>query len=119
MLLGNWKKKKKHEQNFPTHNLELAAVVFVFFDMEALLIWSACRIFKDHKSLQYLFTQKELNMRQRRWIELIKDYECTIEYYPRKANVVADALSRKPMSSLSHLRAVHLPRLIELRSLGG
>ena len=75
--------------------------------------------FKDHKSLQYLFTQKELNMRQRRWIELIKDYECTIEYYPRKANVVADALSRKPMSSLSHLRAVHLPRLIELRSLGG
>ena len=87
--------------------------------MEALLIWSACRIFKDHKSLQYLFTQKELNMRQRRWIELIKDYECTIEYYPRKANVVADALSRKPMSSLSHLRAVHLPRLIELRSLGG
>ena len=86
--------------------------------MEALLIWSACRIFKDHKSLQYLFTQKELNMRQRRWIELIKDYECTIEYYPRKANVVADALSRKPMSSLSHLRAVYLPRLIELRSLG-
>ena len=83
--------------------------------MEALLIWSACRIFKDHKSLQ----QKELNMRQRRWIELIKDYECTIEYYPRKANVVADALSRKPMSSLSHLRVVHLPRLIELRSLGG
>ena len=87
--------------------------------MEALLIWSACRIFKDHKSLQYLFTQKELNMRQRRWIELNTDYECTIEYYPRKANVVADALSRKPMSSLSHLRAVHLPRLIELRSLGG
>ena len=57
-------------------------------------------------------------MRQRRWIELIKDYECTIEYHLGKANVVADALSRRPMSSLSHLRAVHLPRLIELRSLG-
>ena len=56
-------------------------------------------------------------MRQRRWIELIKDYECTIEYHPGKANVVADALSRRPMSSISHLRAVHLPRLIELRSL--
>ena len=86
--------------------------------MEALLIWSACRIFTDHKSLQYLFTQKELNRRQRRWIELIKDYECTIEYHPGKVNVVEDALSRRPMSSISHLRVVHLPRLIELRSLG-
>ena len=57
-------------------------------------------------------------MRQRRWIELIKDYECTIEYHPGKVNMVADALSRRPMSSLSHLRTVHLPRLIELRSLG-
>ena len=56
-------------------------------------------------------------MRQRRWIELIKDYECTIEYHPRKANVIADALSRRPMISLSHLRVVHLPLLIELRSL--
>ena len=68
--------------------------------------------------MQYLFTQKELNRRQRRWIELIKDYECTIEYHPGKTNVVADALSSRPMSSISHLRAVHLPRLIELRSWG-
>ena len=77
-----------------------------------------CRIFTNHKSLQYLFTQKEPNIRQRRWIELINDYECTIEYHPGKANVVTDAPSRRPMSSLSHLRAVHLPRLMELRSLG-
>ena len=57
-------------------------------------------------------------MRQRRWVELIKDYECTIEYHPGKANVLADALSRKSMSSISHLKAVYLPKLVEFRSLG-
>ena len=109
---------KNHEQNYPTHDLELAAIVFALRIWRHYLYGVPCRIFTDHKSLQYLFTQKELNMGQRRWIELIKDYECTIEYHPRKANVVADALSRRPMSSISHLRAVHLSRLIELRSLG-
>ena len=109
---------KKHEQNYPTHDLKLAAVVFALRIWRHYLYGVPCRIFTDHKSLQYQFMQKELNMRQRRWIELIKDYECTIEYHPGKANMVADALSRRPMSSISHLRAVHLPRLIELRSLG-
>ena len=109
---------KKHEQNYSTHDLELAAVVFALRIWRHYLYGVPCRIFTDHKSLQYLFTHKELNMRQRRWVELIKDYECTIEYHPGKANVVADALSRKSTGSISHLKVVYLPRLVEFRSLG-
>ena len=75
---------KKHEQNYPTHDLELAAVVFALRIWRHYLYGVPCRIFTDHKTLQYLFTQKELNMRQRKWVELIKDYECTIEYHPER-----------------------------------
>ena len=96
---------KKHEVNYPTHDLELAAVVFELRIWRHYLYGVPCRIFTDHKSLQYLYSQKYLNMRQRRWIELIKDYDCTIEYHLGKANVVADALSRKPSSSLAQLKA--------------
>ncbi|KAL5739512.1 hypothetical protein ACOSQ2_028692 [Xanthoceras sorbifolium] len=98
--------------------VSLATVVFALRIWRHYLYGVPCRIFTDHKSLQYLFTQKELNMRQRRWIELIKDYDCTIEYHSGKANVVADALSRKPTSSVAHLKTVYLPLLVELRSLG-
>jgi ribonuclease HI len=86
---------RRHELNYPTHDLELAAVV------QALKIWrhylygQRCDIYTDHKSLKYIFTQSELNMRQRRWLELVKDYDLEIHYHPGKANVVADALSRK------------------------
>ena len=66
---------KKYEQNYPTHDLELAAVVFALQIWRHYLYGVSCRIFTYHKSLQYLFTQKELNMRQRRWVELIKDHE--------------------------------------------
>jgi hypothetical protein len=86
---------KIHERNYPTHDLELAAVVFALKIWRHYLYGAKCKLFTDHKSLQYLFSQKELNMRQRRWLELLKDYDCEILYHPGKANIVADALSRK------------------------
>ncbi|KAA0065422.1 ty3-gypsy retrotransposon protein [Cucumis melo var. makuwa] len=86
---------KSHEQNYPTHDLELAAVVFALKIWRHYLYGEKIQIFTDHKSLKYFFTQKELNMRQGRWLELVKDYDCEILYHPGKANVVADALSRK------------------------
>ncbi|KAA0036948.1 pol protein [Cucumis melo var. makuwa] len=86
---------KSHEQNYPTHDLELAAVVFTLKIWRHYLYSEKIQIFMDHKSLKYFFTQNELNMRKRRWLELVKDYDCEILYHPGKANVVADTLSRK------------------------
>ncbi|TYK24122.1 pol protein [Cucumis melo var. makuwa] len=86
---------KSHEQNYPTHDLELAAVVFALKIWRHYLYGEKIQIFTDHKSLKYFFTQKELNMGQRRWLELAKDYDNEILYHPGKENVVADALSRK------------------------
>ncbi|KAA0067940.1 pol protein [Cucumis melo var. makuwa] len=86
---------KGHEQNYPTHDLELAAVVFALKIWRHYLYGEKIHIYTNHKRLKYFFTQKELNMRQRRWFELVKDYDCEILYPPGKANVVADALSRK------------------------
>jgi hypothetical protein len=86
---------KTHEINYSVHDLELAAVVFALRVWRHFLYGSRVQIFTDHKSLRYLMMQKELNMRQRHWVELIKDYDCVIEYHSGKANVVADALSRK------------------------
>jgi hypothetical protein len=84
-----------HEQNYPTHDPELAAVVHALKMWRHYLMGTHCNIFTDHKSLKYIFTQAYLNMRQRRWLELIKDYDLEVHYHPGKANVVADALSRK------------------------
>jgi hypothetical protein len=86
---------KKHEVNYPTHDIELASVVHALKTWRHYLMGKRCEVFTDHKSLKYMFTQKELNMRQRRWLELIKDYDLSLQYHPGKANVVADALSRK------------------------
>ena len=91
---------KPHKQNYPTHDLELAAVVFVLKIWRHYLYEEKYRIFTDHKSLKYLLTQKDLLLRQRRWLELFKDYDCIIDYHPGKANVVADALSRKMIFAL-------------------
>ena len=92
---------KPHEQNYPTHDLELAVVVLALKIWRHYLYGEKCRIFTDHKILKYLLTQKDLNWRQHRWLELFKDYYCIIDYHPGKANVVADALSRKMISALS------------------
>jgi len=86
---------KKHEQNYPTHDLEFAAVVFALKIWRHYLYGEQFDVFTDHKSLSYLFTQDHLNLRQRRWLEFVKDYNFSISYHPGKANTVADALSRK------------------------
>jgi hypothetical protein len=89
---------RKYEVNYPTHDLELATIVHALKICRHYLLRNVCNIFTDHKSLKYIFTQSELNMRQRRWLELIKDYNLNVHYHPAKANVVANALSRKSHS---------------------
>jgi ribonuclease HI len=84
-----------HENNYPTHGLELAAVVHALKIWRHYLMGTRCNIYTDHKSLKYIFTQADLNMHQRRWLELIKDYNLEEHYHPGKENVVADALSLK------------------------
>jgi hypothetical protein len=86
---------RNHEQNYLTHDLELAAVIHALKIWRHHLMGAKCNIYTDHKSLKYIFTQADLNMRQRRWLEMIKDYDLEVHYHPGKANVVADALSRK------------------------
>ena len=86
---------RKHELNYPTHDLELVAVVHALKIWRHYLIGHKSDIYTDHKSLKYIFTQMDLNMRQRRWLELIKYYDLEVHNHPGKANVVADALSRK------------------------
>jgi hypothetical protein len=95
---------RKHEENYPTHDLELAAVVHALKIWRHYIIGHRCEIYSDHKSLKYIFTQNDLNLRQRRWMELIKDYDLGITYHPGKANVVADALSHKKYCNATFAR---------------
>ncbi|KAA3470474.1 DNA/RNA polymerases superfamily protein [Gossypium australe] len=94
---------KSHEMNYPMHDLELVVIVFALKIWHHYLFGEKCHIYTDHKSLKYLMTQKELNLRQRRWLELLKDYELVIDYHPGKATVVADALSRKSLCALQDM----------------
>ena len=103
------RKLKTHEVNYPTHDLELAAVVFALKKWRHYLYGVTFEVFTDHKSLKYLFSQKELNLRQRRWVEFLQDYDCSVNYTPGKANVVADALSRKV--KIAHLMVKELDLL--------
>jgi hypothetical protein len=108
---------RPHEINYPTHDLALAAVVHALKIWRHYLMGNRCNIFTDHKSLKYIFTQLELNMRQRRWLELIKDYDLKVHYHPGKANVVADALSRKVHCNHLELEPVSDPLCEEMRRL--
>ena len=93
--------------NYPTHDLEFAAVVHALKIWRHYLIRHKSDIYTNHKSLKYIFTQSNLNLRQRRWLELIKDYDLEVHYHPGKANVVADALSRK--SYVNGIQATPMP----------
>jgi hypothetical protein len=86
---------RKQELDYPTHDLELVVVVHALNNWRLYIMGTKCQIYTDHKSLKYIITQKDLNLRQHRWLELIKDYDLEIHYHPGKANLVADALSRK------------------------
>ena len=101
---------KPHEKNYPMHDLELAVIVFTLKIWRHYLYGEKCFIYTDHKSLKYLPSQRQLNLRQDRWMEWVKDYDCVIDYHPGKANVVADALSRKSVQTLRALNA-HLSLL--------
>ncbi|GKF72422.1 putative reverse transcriptase domain-containing protein [Tanacetum coccineum] len=97
---------KIHEKIYTTHDLELGAVVFALKIWRHYLYGTKYTVFTNHKSLQHILDQKELNMRQRRWLELLSDYDCEIRYHPGKANVVADALSRKERIKPLRVRAL-------------
>ncbi|GJW94355.1 putative reverse transcriptase domain-containing protein [Tanacetum coccineum] len=97
---------KIHKKNYTAHDLELGLVVFALKIRRHYLYGTKCTVFTDHKSLQHILDQKELNMRQRRWFKLLSDYDCDICYHPGKANIVADALSRKERIKPLRVRAL-------------
>ena len=109
---------KPYEKNYLAHDLELAAVVFALKIWRHYLYGIPCKVYTNYQSLKFIFTQKELNLRQRHWLKLLKDYDLQIQYHPGKANVVADAPSRKAQHSPSTMVITQLSLLRELEELG-
>ncbi|KAL0300419.1 UNVERIFIED_CONTAM: Transposon Tf2-11 polyprotein [Sesamum angustifolium] len=103
--------------NYVTYDLELVAIVHALKIWRHYLYGEPFQIFTDHKCLKYIPTQKELNLRQRRWIELLKDYDCTIDFHPGKANIMADALSRKTVDRLAGMICYNIEDLTPLRAM--
>nr|GEV60461.1 putative reverse transcriptase domain-containing protein [Tanacetum cinerariifolium] len=103
---------KPHKESYTTHDLKLGAVVFTLRIWRHYLNGTMCIVFTDHKSLQHVLNQKELNMRQRRWLELLADYDCEIRYHPGKANVEADALSLKRITKSRRVKPLRVRSLI-------
>jgi hypothetical protein len=99
---------RKHEEKYPTHDLELSAMVHALRIWRHYMIGKICEFYSYHKSLKYIFTRPDLNLRQRRWLKLIKDYDLGINYHPCKANVVAYALSRRSHLNLLTTRELFL-----------
>jgi hypothetical protein len=87
---------RRHEEHYPTHDLDLVAIVLPLRTSQHYLLGNVVHIFTDHKSLKYIFTHADLNISQRRWLELIKDYDLYVHYHPGKANVVTDAFVTEP-----------------------
>ena len=108
---------RSHEDNYPTHDLELVAVIYALKIWRHYLVGNRCEIYTDHQSLKYLFTQPDLNLRQQRWLETIADFNMDIHYTPGKANVMADALSRKVYCSELEVQLEQPPLYEEFRKL--
>ena len=101
MVAYGYRQLKNHEQNYPTHDMDFAAIVFALKIGRHYLYGEQFEVFSNHKSLKYIFTQRDLSMRQCRWIEYLEDYDFTLHYHPGKANVVANALNRKSRGVLA------------------
>lgn len=108
---------RSHEENYSTHDLKLVAMVHALLIWRHYLIGNHCKVYTNHKSLKYIFTQANLSMQQRRYLELMKDYDLHIHYHPIKENVVTDALSRRGCFNTSMLRKIPITLEEELQKL--